>query len=427
MKEKMKNKKIWILICSIILVVAIAGTAIWFLVKDTGENKNPNGDKNTTVDSEKEQDREDGEKTEENSDDKIMIIDCDSVDIFEESQNILLVEDEGLFKQGTGAFMNASTSSVFCAGKLKESVDISKLKGGYLHFSCYISSKANLKNDLVFELSSSGVYDKKEMQWTIELSKVQEGWNEIYVPVPSAVTTGKVDMTAINYFRFYSPELDVSAGSMDVIIDDISLTKKKGETTNNNANTNTTDTPSTDTPSTDVEEDESSIGKAETDSYRETTTSKGKMIASFNTKNIFAGSKHLLITTQPGEYVEGSGAMKVINSQVAQLTWKTPVDLSEYMVDSGVLHISVYVNDPKNLGGLTYFTLSSSGDTDEQSFYWYLDTYVFKAGWNEIELPFYQGMTKRRPNMSAITLFRFQTKKPSEQAVIILDNMYVTK
>lgn len=404
---KGKNKRIWILISAILLVVVIAGTLVWFLMKDMhAPNKDSESSKEPDNVVTEEVEEEDGKE-------EIMILNCDSQEALEESKNIQLVTDEGLFVQGTGAYMNSSTNSMFFNGKLKNAVDITKYKGGYIHLSCYISTKANFKNDISFELSSAGIHDKKELQWNIELSKVKEGWNEIYLSIPDATKQGKIDMTAINYFRMYSTDLDASVGSLDVIIDDIKATKKK-ETVNNNVGT-TEETPS---EPTDV---------VETDQWQESTAKNGKMLASFNTKNIFAQSKNLEVTTKLSEHREGSGAMKILNGGSASFTWKTPVDISEYATIDGTMHISVYINDVANLTSDVYFYLSSSDDIEEGTFYWYLATHQFHSGWNEIDLPFYSGATKRNPQFNAMKYFSFHTSKPSDHAVIILDNMYVTK
>ena len=211
----------------------------------------------------------------------------------------------------------------------------------------------------------------------------------------------------------YSPNLDTKKGSLDVVIDDIYVTKKAEQVS---AGEDTSD------PTASGEQTQTLK-----DGYKETSAANGKMIASFNTVNIFSGMKNLEVTVKDGGHVEGSGAMRVKGAQSASFVLKNPVDISQYVVESGKLHISVYINNPDLLTGATYFYLTSSGDIDEESIYWYLQKYQFTAGWNEIELPFYTSAFKRAPKTDAIKHFTFNTQKPSEGAVIILDNMYVTK
>ncbi len=347
------------------------------------------------------------------SSDKIYISDCDSIDQLEEQENIQLITDEGMIKQGKGAFLNSSTSPLFFSAKFKKAVDISPLKGGYVHFSLYVANKNNFVKNIFFEISSSGVADAEELQWEIALSSIKEGWNEIYLSIPSGVKTGKIVYTKVNFFRLYSPNLDTKKGSLDVVIDDIYVTKKAEQVS-----------PGEDSSGSTASGEQTQTLK---DGYKETSAANGKMIASLNTVNIFSEMKNLEVTVKDGEHVEGSGAMRVKGAQSASFVLKNPVDISQYVVESGKLHISVYINNPDLLTGATYFYLTSSGDVDEESIYWYLQKYQFTAGWNEIELPFYTSAFKRAPKTDAIKHFTFNTQKPSDGAVIILDNMYVTK
>lgn len=415
MKKKLNKKQITVILLGVILIIAVmAGAAVAVLqVKGSGKNtdsssvsKNESNDKNTDASSS-------GNTAEEDSSDRIYISDCDSTDIFEEQENIQLVTDEGMYKQGKGAFLNSSTSPIFFKAKLKKAVDISSLKGGYIHFSLYVASKNNFVKNLFFEISSSGLSDSRELQWEIELSSIREGWNEIYLSIPSGIKTGKIDYTEINYFRLYSPNLDTKKGSLDVIIDDICVTKKAEQTTDNSDSSNSPN------PS-----GETQVLK---DGYRETSAVSGKMIASFNTVNIFSEMKNLEVTVKEGEHTEGSGAMRVVGSQSASFVLKNPVDISPYVTENGKIHISMYINNPDLLNGAVYFYFTSSGDIDEESIYWYMQKYEFTAGWNDIELPFYTSAFRRAPKTEAIKHFSFNTQKPSNDLVIILDNMYVTK
>ena len=119
--------------------------------------------------------------------------------------------------------------------------------------------------------------------------------------------------------------------------------------------------------------------------------------------------------------------MRVVGSQSASFILKNPIDISPYVAESGKIHISMYINNPDLLNGAVYFYFTSSGDIDEGSIYWYMQKYEFTAGWNEIELPFYTSAFRREPKTDAIKHFSFNTQKPSKDAVIILDNIYVTK
>lgn len=418
MKSKLNKKQILVILLGVILVIAIiAGAVIAVLQIQSGGQPGKNADSSSVSsnqDSDKNNDASSsGDTTAEDSSDRIYISDCDSIDIFEEQENIQLVTDEGMYKQGKGAFLNSSTSPIFFKAKLKKAVDISPLKGGYIHFSLYVASKNNFVKNLFFEISSAGLSDAEELQWEIELSSIKEGWNEIYLSIPNGIKTGKIDYTEINFFRLYSPNLDTKKGSLDVIIDDICVTKKAEQTVENSNSSDSSDS-----------KDVTQLPK---DGYRETSAVSGKMIASCNTVNIFSEVKNLEVTVKDNEHVEGSGAMRVVGSQSASFVLKNPIDISPYVVESGRIHISMYINNPELLNGVVYFYFTSTGDIDEESIYWYMQKYEFTAGWNEIELPFYTSAFRRAPKTDAIKHFSFNTQKPSKDAVIILDNIYVTK
>ncbi len=418
MKGKLNKKQISVILLGVILVIAItAGAAIAVVKIQNGGKPGKNADSSSVSSNQDEDNNNDasgsGDTTAEDSSDRIYISDCDSIDKFEEQENIQLVTDEGMYKQGKGAFLNSSTSPIFFKAKLKQAVDISPLKGGYIHFSLYVASKNNFVKNLFFEISSAGLSDAEELQWEIELSSIKEGWNEIYLSIPNGIKTGKIDYTEINFFRLYSPNLDTKKGSLDVIIDDICVTKKAEQTADNSNSSDQADS-----------KDETQQPK---DGYRETAAENGKMIASCNTVNIFSEVKNLEVTVKEAEHVEGSGAMRVVGSQSASFVLKNPIDISPYVAENGKIHISMYINNPDLLNGAVYFYFTSSGDIDEGSIYWYMQKYEFTAGWNEIELPFYTSAFRREPKTDAIKHFSFNTQKPSKDAVIILDNIYVTK
>lgn len=418
MKGKLNKKQISVILLGVILVIAItAGAAIAVVKIQNGGKPGKNADSSSVSSNQDEDNNNDasgsGDTTAEDSSDRIYISDCDSIDKFEEQENIQLVTDEGMYKQGKGAFLNSSTSPIFFKAKLKQAVDISPLKGGYIHFSLYVASKNNFVKNLFFEISSAGLSDAEELQWEIGLSSIKEGWNEIYLSIPNGIKTGKIDYTEINFFRLYSPNLDTKKGSLDVIIDDICITKKAEQTADNSNSSDQADS-----------KDETQQPK---DGYRETAAENGKMIASCNTVNIFSEVKNLEVTVKEAEHVEGSGAMRVVGSQSASFVLKNPIDISPYVAENGKIHISMYINNPDLLNGAVYFYFTSSGDIDEESIYWYMQKYEFTAGWNEIELPFYTSAFRREPKTDAIKHFSFNTQKPSKDAVIILDNIYVTK
>lgn len=409
MTKDMK-KKIIILIAGIILAVAIGGSLIWILTKqDTGKT-NTSQTNEIQKESEDSGKAEDKEASSEQKDESTgYISDCDSFDNLEEYRSVMLVTGEGQYVQGTGAFCNAETSNIFANFALKESVDVSAFKAGYLHLSYYVSSLAPFGNNFLLEITSAGTCDQEELHWEISLSSVQEGWNEVYLSVPDAGTSGKIDLSNVNYLRFYTTALNSGTTSFDVIIDDIYMTKS--------------------TNGAEVTDSSSSSGEDAAivqDSYKETQAQNGVMIASCNTVNVFSQMKNLEVTTKSGQYVEGSGAMKITNGYSGSFMLKEPVDISKYMTQEGKLHVSVYVSDASLLTGTVNFYLSNVEDRDDAMMFWTINQVEFQSGWNEVELDFYASWMMRPINAEEVKYFNCNTTKPSGDLTLIIDNIYVS-
>lgn len=405
MKKVLNKKNILLILCIAVVVILLAIWGILFYQSMTPDTEKKPSD---VVQNDSNKDGTNKSEEKEPLKDGIMLFDCDSLDSLEEHENIQVTDLDGTFVEGTGAYLNAQTLPVFGSAKLKESVDISEYKGGSVHLSFYVSTKTNFTKDLCFELSSSGTYDSEELQWSIPIGKVQEGWNERWLLISDAVKTGKIDSSSVNYYRFYSPGLNTNS-SLDVILDNVYATKSLGE--------NTDDDQIADSPT----------GTIVKDSYKETAAKTGKRVMSCNTVNILSEIKNFEVTTKVGEYLEGTGAFKLKNASYASCTFAEQVDLSEYFNEEGKMHVSLYIDDITKVTGLTYFTLSSAGSGDDETLYWYLYAYQLKSGWNELELPFYQCCMKRQPKLEAINYFRFQVNGMGEGAVIIVDDLYVSK
>lgn len=91
-------------------------------------------------------------------------------------------------------------------GVFKKAVNISNYKDGYVHLSIYVDDVRKLKYNVNFELSSSGTYDKHELDWEIAKNSLKNGWNDIWLPLNDGDVTGNPDLAAINYFRLYTPQ-----------------------------------------------------------------------------------------------------------------------------------------------------------------------------------------------------------------------------
>ncbi len=133
---------------------------------------------------------------------------------FAESFNVALTKE---CKEGSYA-LQAKNAAAGMYAKFVKPVDISSSKNGYIHLQIYIDDVKSLKNNISFELSSSGTYDNNEYAWEIKKSSLVFGWNEIKLSLSRAAVTGNPDLRAINYFRLYSAKAD---SNMTLILDDV--------------------------------------------------------------------------------------------------------------------------------------------------------------------------------------------------------------
>lgn len=120
--------------------------------------------------------------------------------------------------------LQAQNAQAGMFGAFAKSVNIKDYKTGYIHLSLYIDDVSKLKNNISFELSSSGTHDKNELDWEIKKKTLKNGWNEIWLKVEDAAVTGSPKYRAINYFRLYSAKCDAD---MIFILDNVYAAKTK--------------------------------------------------------------------------------------------------------------------------------------------------------------------------------------------------------
>lgn len=95
--------------------------------------------------------------------------------------------------------------------------NVSEYSKGYLHLKIYATT-SNIGIGQI-EISSSGGCDVNEMNWSFDQAVTKQGWNDIYLAIPSGGSTGgSIDLTKVNYIRIY-----VQNGTSDYYVDDISF------------------------------------------------------------------------------------------------------------------------------------------------------------------------------------------------------------
>jgi len=95
---------------------------------------------------------------------------------------------------GSGTEWFRKTFSQTCTG-----VD----ESGYLSLWLYVSDPVNLGASGEIEISSSGGPDADGYSWDLASVGIVPGWNELVLPLSSAVKSGNPDLNGINFFRVY--------------------------------------------------------------------------------------------------------------------------------------------------------------------------------------------------------------------------------
>lgn len=335
-----------------------------------------------------------------NKDVGVMILDCDSTDVFETMEGIKVCNMDGRYVQGTGSFGRLKSNNVLGRGVLKDPVDISAYRNGSIHISVYVDDVSKMQRELWLELSSSGTHDKEEMSFCIPRTEMENGWNEFYLSISDARKNGEPNLKSINFIRM--TESNYMYGPK-ILYDNIYATNTPGVRYN------------------------SIPPRLKPDGYDETQTTRGKMIMSCNTVNILEGMIEAKVVTDASKHVEGSGAFKLNISPkntASSFLLKKPVDISAYK--NGSIHVSFYVNDPKQLpAGLT-IELSSAGTFDKAEYELSIDAKKFSAGWNHFWLELASARTKGNPDLSKINFIRVWASKPGDKLELIMDDLYAT-
>lgn len=292
------------------------------------------------------------------------LMDCDSLDgIYPEgTTKHKLSTAKGEYKEGKGAIIVSNPKSVWLRANLKP-IDLTAYGDGSISYWVYVNNASYLKNAKCYvEISSSGTYDKNEMNWSFQGSTLKTGWNEITLNLAEGKQTKDgIDLTKVNFLRMYSMGSDKK---LLLIIDAVKV-----------------NLPVIRVP------DDGMILNCDTENAIKVTS-----------KNNFS------ITSKKGEYQEGSGAFKSVGSGSTwwQVRFMELVDVSQFK--DGGLHLWLYVSDPSQIKSNIYVELGSGGKYDVDEYQWSVSG--LKAGWNELTLKFQKAKITGNPNLQQINHFR---------------------
>lgn len=129
---------------------------------------------------------------------KKTLFDCDS---WSSPFNVIYNSNSAYVMDGRGSWRWITTT---LEGRF-DSVDISEYKQGYLHFYLYCSDVSKIGTEGQIEITSSGICDENEYNWNLKQYVTKTGWNEVWLDLWGAGTTGGVaDLSKINYMRIYT-------------------------------------------------------------------------------------------------------------------------------------------------------------------------------------------------------------------------------
>ena len=154
----------------------------------------------------------------------------------------------------------------------------------------------------------------------------------------------------------------------------------------------------------------------------------GVMITDCDSAKAFKTLGNGTFTSRKNEYVQGTGAMKLLNLRYkASGPWAhlQPVDISAYA--KGSVHISLYVNDPELFGEKSVVLELTSGnifDVDELA--WYISPKALQSGWNELYLGIEHARVVGKPDLKNINFFRIYADGSKMGLKAIVDNVYAT-
>lgn len=214
---------------------------------------------------------------------------------------------------------------------------------------------------------------------------LQEGWNEIWLPITEGTYVGTPNLSAINCMRLLTTE---NHDATDFIMDEVRIVHKAY------------------VPKSVLFPDPTKMMmNCDEISFWETTGRVGT------------------ITSQDGLYIEGTGSLTNSNwtTVLFRGVFENAVDVEEY--SGSYLHLSFYVEDASLLGSTLNIELSSDGGSDtEGETEFVVNKSSIKNGWNDIWINF---NLKTTTNASEINFFRIFSVGGSTTTVA-LDNVYVS-
>ena len=270
-----------------------------------------------------------------------------------------------------------------------EPIDISPYANGFLRMLIYIPDieKVNIGN---VELSSSGIFDKNEINWRTHEYIKNSGWNELWLPLYACYRTDTpIDMTAVNYMRIYIHPKEGVENPDPIYIDDCYFINERNP----------------------IKFEESEVVTDET-------------YVLLDGESMPAGLSGVQLSA--AEVKSGSTSLHSRSKEVRIAYNFEPLDVSAF--EGKYLHMSVYVSDITAFAG-GQIELCSGGNCDIGERSWNVGNYVKENGWNEVWLPLTDADTNSTGghiDMTAVNYLRMYTgaNGPRVESDMYFDDIY---
>ena len=228
-----------------------------------------------------------------------------------------------------------------------------------LSFWYYVSDVSLLNAGNQVELGSGGNSDINEYNWDIDLSSLQNGWNQIELPFWEADTTGGMpDLTQLNWFRLGRSKSDTLISRLD----DIRLVRRNAP-------------------------NEVAIDLCES-------------TLDWNSANTLTTST---------DYQEGNLSLQSTGSKTRDFSKNFA---TKNAGNNNTLSFWYYISDKSKMNNSNQVELGSGGTNDVNEYNWHIALNNLQNGWNKVELPFsVAGITGSVPDLTQLNWFRLYRSK----------------
>ena len=126
---------------------------------------------------------------------------CDEVTSWSSHNSVSIDSDQK--QEGFSSLHSNGAGTVWYSKAFDPPVNSFSDTSGYLDLWVYVSDVSAFDGGGQLEIGSAGKPDEDELSWDVSSLGLQNGWNELHLPLSEASQIGSPDLGAINWFRLY--------------------------------------------------------------------------------------------------------------------------------------------------------------------------------------------------------------------------------